>query len=319
MMESLRKLGERLLSTILPPEALIQINPIIGPPRIPSSSKPYNSGHVKEPPDFYNHINGTSTSQSLVPAGTPITRSVYRPHIQANICTVSSTATSDLPTSTISLSEPNQGPNINIDLITHVPNQHLLADWTRAADLTRDYEVIHPDLSTKTVEPRPEHAPTVSPTEMQKFGANRTLLVQVAARNDYWWGERSAASKGEVRGKDAETGYEEWKRDVKDDMFMLINEVADTGAGRAKIKPFWERCAVKLREAEDKGTGVGMSEVQSIIVETLEEMQMTFKCGGGRFKALTGLTGLQPGVDSDGVMEVAEQDGNASGTVGWAE
>lgn len=295
-MESLQQLGKRLLSTILPSEPPIQINPVMGSPSLPPSSCSC-SGHVKKQSNSQSHARESLTNHPPNATPPPTTISTSRPPAQPP-------TKSGLSTPTIQVPSPNSETDINIDLITHVPNQHTLNNWTRTADLTRDYETIRPDLSTKTVKPRPAHKPTVSPTEMQKFRVNRALLAQVAARNDYWWDERETESKRKEKGqgkeneKEGRTDYEGWKRDVKDDLFMLINEVAEAGAGKEKIKPVWKRCAERMREVEREGKRVGLSEVQQLISEVLEETGMRILCDEGRFKVLTEMGRLHRSLDT---------------------
>lgn len=77
-----------------------------------------------------------------------------------------------------------------------------------------------------------------------------------------------------------------WKRAVKDDLFKLINEIAEAGTGKRKIGPFWARCAEKLKEVEEKGKRVELGDVQVVINEVLDEIEMEIRREKGRFKVL---------------------------------
>lgn len=277
-MESLQKLGGRVLSTIIPPDSHLLPDPIMSSSlHLPPSTTASSSRHSKDTSNSQSHARKPSATDHRPVDRATITPSTANPSFRP---TPTNSAT-DHSTSTIHIARSE--PDINIDLITHVPDQHALHEWRGKADLTRDYEAICADLTTKSVEPCPSHTPIVSPTGMQKFGADRPLLAQIAGRCDYW---RSGVGTVEE--------YEMWKRAVKDDLFMLINEVAEAGTGKRKIRPFWERCTERLEEVDERGKRVELGDVQVVINEVLEEMDMEIRCEEGRFKVLKEIGKIKP-------------------------
>ncbi|GAB7352271.1 hypothetical protein MBLNU459_g2731t2 [Dothideomycetes sp. NU459] len=214
------------------------------------------------------------------------------PTADATISSLFRPASATLSSPTVLVPKPS--PDLDLDAVTHVPHHLSLEDWHAQAALTRDYEAVRPDLSgTDTLEPRPPHSPTVSPTESVKFGRNRAFLQQLAEKNRYWFDAAAAATEpagerlvvDDAPRADPAATYECWRADVMADILMLMTEVGEAGTGT--IRPFWKNCALKLRKLDRHNGGVAMGEVQALIREALQELGIGIRAETGRFKVLT--------------------------------